>query len=149
MDLTFPNLDSEDLYLLLPSDLAGPADVLVELLRPSDGIMEVLDDLTLSARDNEAFVGVVIELGRRPLNADGVGSTVVFSVLASCEAGRLVEVSSPAFRLVRLPGAVFSIRSVSIERSDLEDTDFGSPLTCGGSSSPAFEPLRFNDVVVV
>lgn len=61
-----PNRDSDEKYLLLPSVLgaAGLFQVLVEFERAREGIIDVLECLTLDARANEAFVGVVIAAGR-------------------------------------------------------------------------------------
>lgn len=83
MDLTLPNLAREEKYLLLPSDLAGLASVLVELLRLSEGIMELFDDLTLAVRASDAFVGVVMALGRLVIAALTAEVAGVFEIVFS------------------------------------------------------------------
>lgn len=68
IDFILPNLDSEDMYLLLLPSVFGIVglldNVFVDADLPKEGIMEVLKLLTLAERAREAFVGVVTALGR-------------------------------------------------------------------------------------
>lgn len=88
-----PNLLSEDLYLLLPSDL-GALKVLVDALRLSEGIMELFIDLTLADLAKDALVGVVIALGIIDgcVTFAGVGGAVSVESL-SRESARALETS--------------------------------------------------------
>ena len=144
------NLLKDDKYLLLPSDF-GALSFFVDALRLSEGIIDVFIDFTLAERASEALVGVVMALGklvRGTAVLAGVIGTLSFSILVSREAGRVVDVSSSMRFLTRLPEAVFSRRPVSpIERRDLVNVDFESFDSTYGSSRPALELLRFNEVV--
>ncbi len=145
-----PNLDKEDRYLLLPSvfGATGLASVLVDALRVNEGIIEVLDALTLAARARDDFVGVVTALGR-PEWSLCVGDDCMLSVseLVSRDAGRAEDISSLWLCLARLPGDAFSSRSPSSSaRIDLKD--FVRERTPSGASRPAFDGLRFRVVVL-
>lgn len=150
IDFMLPNLLKDERYLLLPSDLGALLSVFVDALRLRDGIMEVFIDLILAERARDALVGVVMALGRLvdgTVVLLGVEGALSLSRLLFRDTGRAVEVSSSAFFLMRLPEAVFSRRPVSMtERSDFVDVDFGSLVSCRGSSRPALELLRFNEV---
>ena len=152
MDFILPNLLRDDKYLLLPSDLGALLSVFVEALRLSEGIMEVFSDFTLAERASEAFVGVVMALGRVVKGTvvfAGVDGALSFSKFVSRDAGRAVEVSSLAFFFMRLPGAVLSRRPGStIERRGFVDVDLGSLVSNRGSSRPALVLLRFKEVVL-
>jgi len=150
IDFILPNLLKDDRYLLLPSDLGALLSVFVEALRLRDGIMEVFIDFTLAERAREALVGVVMALGRLvagKVAPRGVEGALPFSIMLSRDTGRAVEVSSLALFFTRLPGAVFSRQPVSTTaRNDLVDVEFGSLASGRGSSRPALELLRFNEV---
>lgn len=150
IDFMLPNLLKDERYLLLPSDLGALLSVFVDALPLRDGIMEVFIDFILAERAREALVGVVMALGRLvdgTVVLLGVEGALSFSRLLFRDTGRAVEVSSLAFFFMRLPGAVFSRRPVSMtERSDFVDVDFGSLVSGRGSSRPALELLRFNEV---
>ncbi len=150
IDFMLPNLLKDERYLLLPSDLGALLSVFVDALPLRDGIMEVFIDFILAERAREALVGVVMALGRLvdgTVVLLGVEGALSFSRLLFRDTGRAVEVSSLAFFFMRLPGAVFSRRPVSMtERSDFLDVDFGSLVSGRGSSRPALELLRFNEV---
>lgn len=150
IDFMLPNLLKDERYLLLPSDLGALLSVFVDALGLRDGIMEVFIDFILAERAREASVGVVMALGRLmdgTVVLLGVEGALSFSRLLFRDTGRAVEVSSLAFFFMRLPGAVFSRRPVSMtERSDFVDVDLGSLVSGRGSSRPALELLRFNEV---
>lgn len=147
IDFMLPNLLR---YLLLPSDLGALLSVFVDALRLRDGIIELFIDFVLAERAREALVGVVMALGRLVAGTVaflGVEGALSFSRLLFRDNGRAVEVSSLAAFFMRLPGAMFSKRPVSTtECSDFVDVDFGSLVSGRGSSRPALELLRFNEV---
>lgn len=118
-----PKRDKEERYLLLPSvfGIAGLLRVFVEADRLKDGIMEVLIFFTLAERANDAFVGVVIALGK-PDGVCTLEGVVCRLEFVSRETGLAAEVSSPGFFFARLPGDVFSSLSRgSLGAKDLND----------------------------
>ena len=98
---------------MLLSVFGGLRSVLVEADLTNVGIMVDFKLLTLAERASDDFVGVVTTLGRLGAG-DLIGDVVVLviSIYVPLEPGLASEVSSSKARLARLPGAVFSRRSV-------------------------------------
>ena len=93
-----PNLDRDEKYLLPPSvfGAVGLLRVFVEFERESEGIMDVLGCLALAARANDAFVGVVIAVGRPDFDLWSLGVDWLHSTSRrpSWDTGRALDVSS-------------------------------------------------------